>query len=131
MLRAGRAGEGIYTYLPLTQSVRLIRKLSEADIEEYNRISAFGINIDNDKLGIAVYYVYSLYDNSRKYGDMAMQFGYIEAGEIAENIQLAATCMDLAATDIGGYEKGLTERFLGIDGLTKHVIHLTLVGTMK
>ena len=57
--------------------------------------------------------------------------GYIEAGEIAENIQLAATCMDLAATDIGGYEKGLTESFLGIDGLTKHVIHLTLVGTMK
>ena len=45
--------------------------------------------------------------------------GYIEAGEIAENIQLAATCMDLAPTDIGGYEKGLTERFLGIDGITK------------
>lgn len=123
--------KGIYTYLPLTQSVRLIRRLSDADIEEYNRISAFGINIDNDNLGIAVYYVYSLYDNSRKYGDMAMQFGYIEAGEIAENIQLAATCMDLAATDIGGYEKGLTESFLGIDGLTKHVIHLTLIGTMK
>lgn len=68
MLQTGRAGEGIYTYLPLTQFVRLIRKLSEADIEEYNRISAFGINIDNESLGIAVYYVYSLYDNSRKYG---------------------------------------------------------------
>lgn len=68
MLQTGRAGEGIYTYLPLTQFVRLIKKLSEADIEEYNRISAFGINIDNESLGIAVYYVYSLYDNSRKYG---------------------------------------------------------------
>lgn len=123
--------KGLYTYLPLTQSLRLIRKLSDADLEEYDRISNFGINIDNNTLGIAVYYVYSLYDNSRKYGDMAMQFGYIEAGEIAENIQLTATGLDLAATDIGGYEKGPTESFLGIDGLTKHVVHLTLVGTMR
>lgn len=123
--------KGIYTYLPLTQSIRLIRELSDADLEEYDRISNFGINIDNKTLGIAVYYVYSLYDNSRKYGDMAMQFGYIEAGEIAENIQLTATGLDLAATDIGGYEKGLAESFLGIDGLTKHVVHLTLVGTTK
>ena len=60
-----------------------------------------------------------------------MQFGYIEAGEIAENVQLAATGLNLAATDIGGYEKGPTERFLGVDGLSKHVVHLTLVGTMK
>lgn len=123
--------KGIYTYLPLTQSIRLIRRLSDADLEEYDRISTFGINIDNKTLGIAVYYVYSLYDNSRKYGDMAMQFSYIEAGEIAENIQLTATGLDLAATDIGGYEKGPAESFLGIDGLTKHVVHLTLIGTVK
>lgn len=122
---------GIYTYLPLTGSIKLIRRLSDGEMEEYNRISNFGINIENDTLGIAVYYVYSLYDNSRKYGDMAMQFAYIEAGEIAENIQLAATAMNLAATDIGGYEKGLTEEFLGVDGLTKHILHLTLIGTCK
>ena len=123
--------KGIYTYLPLTQSIRLVRELSEQEMEDYNRISNFGINIDNERLGVAIYYVYSLYDNSRKYGDMAMQFAYIEAGEIAENIQLAATAMHLAATDIGGYEKGLTEQFFALDGLTKHVIHLTLVGTNK
>ena len=123
--------KGIYAYLPLTQSIRLVRRLSDADLEEYNRISTFGINIDNGTLGIAIYYVYSLYDNSRKYGDMAMQFGYIEAGEIAENVQLAAPGLNLAAPDIGGYEKGPTERFLGVDGLSKHVVHLTLVGTMK
>ncbi len=122
---------GIYTYLPLTQSIRCIRRLSDQEMDEYNRISNFGINIDNDTLGIAVYYVYSLYDNSRKYGDMAMQFAYIETGEIAENIQLTAASMNLAATDIGGYEKGLSESFLGVDGLSKHILHLTLIGTCK
>jgi SagB-type dehydrogenase family enzyme len=122
---------GIYSYLPLTHTIRLIRSLDEQAMEEFNRISSFGININNDTLGLAIYYVYSLYDNSRKYGDMAMQFAYIEAGEIAENIQLTANALDLAATDIGGYEKGLTEEFLGLDGLSKHVIHLTLVGSLK
>lgn len=122
---------GVYTYLPLTHSIQLIRKLSDRDLEDYNRISNFGINIENDTLGIAVYYVYSLYDNSRKYGDMAMQFAYIEAGEIAENIQLTAAGLNLAATDIGGYEKGLTEDFLGLDGLTRHIVHLTLIGTKR
>ena len=49
------------TYLPLTHSIQLIRKLSDRDLEDYNRISNFGINIENDTLGIAMYYVYSLY----------------------------------------------------------------------
>lgn len=123
--------QGIYVYLPLMHAIRLVRKLDRREMDEYDRISNFGINIENDTLGIAIYYVYSLYDNSRKYGDMAMQFAYIEAGEIAENIQLTATALNLAATDIGGYEKGLTEAFLGLDGLTKHILHLTLVGTAK
>ena len=123
--------QGIYVYLPLMHAIRLVRKLDRREMDEYDRISNFGINIENDTLGIAIYYVYSLYDNSRKYGDMAMQFAYIEAGDIAENIQLTATALNLAATDIGGYEKGLTEAFLGLDGLTKHILHLTLVGTAK
>lgn len=123
--------QGIYVYLPLMHAIRLVRKLDRREMDEYDRISNFGINIENDTLGIAIYYVYSLYDNSRKYGDMAMQFAYIEAGEIAENIQLTATALNLAATDIGGYEKGLTEAFLGLDGLTKYILHLTLVGTAK
>lgn len=122
---------GIYTYLPLSQSIRLVKTLDDQDMEEYNRFSEFGINIDNESVGIAIYYVYSFYDNSRKYGDMAMQFAYIETGEIAENIQLAATAMSLCASDIGGYEKSLTEQFFGIDGLTKHILHVTLIGTAQ
>lgn len=120
--------KGLYKYLPITHSIEVVKEFSDGDMDDFNRISSFGINIDNNKIGIAIYYVYSMYDNSRKYGDMAMQFAYIEAGEIAENIQLAATALNLAPTDIGGYEKSLTEQFFGLDGLTKHIIHLTLIG---
>lgn len=122
---------GLYKYLPLSNSIQFVKIFSEVDFDNYKKISNFGINIDTKKIGIALYYVYSFYDNSRKYGDMAMQFAYIEAGEIAENIQLIATALNLAPTDIGGYEKSLSEQFFQLDGLTKHIIHLTLIGKCK
>ncbi|MGC4020282.1 MAG: SagB family peptide dehydrogenase [Muricomes sp.] len=128
MLNVEGLERGIYRYLPIYHKLQLVRVLDGQDYEEYLKIANFGINIDSGKVGMAIFYVYNLYDNSRKYGDMAMQFAYIEAGEIAENIQLTCTALELAATDIGGYEKALTEQFLGVDGLTKHVIHLTLTG---
>lgn len=128
ILNAEGLEKGIYQYLPLHHKLKVVRLFDEHDYEEYLRLANFGINIESDKVGMAVFYVYNLYDNSRKYGDMAMQFAYIEAGEISENIQLTCTALDLAVTDIGGYEKALTEEFLGLDGLTKHLIHLTLIG---
>jgi SagB-type dehydrogenase family enzyme len=123
--------KGLYKYLPLTHSIQKIRMFDNQEMEAFNQISSFGVNIENNRIGIAVYYVYSLYENSRKYGDMAMQFAYIEVGEISENMQLIATAMNLAPTDIGGYEKSLTEQFFQLDGLSKHIIHLTLIGSMK
>ncbi len=121
--------QGVYKYLPLNHTIVLVKPFEKEDMDQYLQMSNFGINIDSSKVGIAIYYVYSLYDNARKYGDMAVQFAFIEAGEIAENVQLTANALNLAASDIGGYEKGLTETFFGLDGLTKHVIHLTLVGS--
>lgn len=120
--------KGIYRYLPMHHKLQVIKIFDERDYEEFLKLANFGVNIDSSKLGVSIFYVYHLYDNSRKYGDMAMQFAYIEAGEISENIQLTCTALDLAVTDIGGFEKSLTEKFLGIDGLTKHMIHLTLIG---
>jgi SagB-type dehydrogenase family enzyme len=119
---------GIYRYLPIHHQLQVISIFNEQEYEDYLKLANYGINIDSSKLGVSIYYIYNLYDNSRKYGDMAMQFAYIEAGEIAENIQLTCTALDLAVTDVGGYEKALTEQFLGLDGLTKHMIHLTLIG---
>ena len=120
--------KGIYRYLPINHKLQIIRIFDDQDYEDFLKLANFGVNIESHNLGVSIFYIYNLYDNSRKYGDMAMQFAYIEAGEISENIQLTCTALDLAVTDIGGYEKALTEKFLGIDGLTKHMIHLTIIG---
>ena len=120
--------DGIYVYLPLNHALLKIRDIRDQEHHEFTTVAEWGYNIDADKVNVAIFYVYSLYENSRKYCDMGLTFGLIEAGEISENIHLVCTAMNLASCDIGGYEKSLSEQFLGLDGLTKHLIHLALVG---
>ncbi len=118
---------GLYKYMPLTHSLEIMRVFDEKDIDEYLSFTKIGAQIDMGKLNVGVYYIYNIYENSRKYEDMALQFALIEAGEISENIHLVATALNLASTDIGGFEKARTESFFGLDSLTHHIIHLTLV----
>ena len=47
-------------------------------------------------MNVAIYYVSSVYENSRKYGDLGLMFAVIEAGEIAAHLHLICT-----ATKIG------------------------------
>ena len=74
------------------------------------------------------FYVYDMYVNSRKYGDAGTAYAFIEAGETAQNIQLMATALGYGSCDIGGYEKQYVEKSLKLDGITKHVIHTTIIG---
>lgn len=120
--------DGMYVYLPLHHALLKMGEMGEQERREFNAVADWGFNIDAAKVNVAVFYVYSLYENSRKYCDMGLTFGLIEAGEIAQNIHLACAAMNIASCDIGSYEKSPSEQFLGIDGLSKHLIHLTVIG---
>ena len=121
--------DGLYLYLPLTHSLAKIRIFSHNDLEELYSYAEFGLDIETKNINFMIFYSYSMFENARKYGDLALLFAMIEAGEISENIHLACTGMDIASCDIGGFDKAALERFMGLDGLTKHLVHLTIVGT--
>jgi len=120
--------DGIYCYLPNTHSLKKIRVFTEDDKETLNLVTQFGTNFDSEKINVAIFYVYNLYENSRKYSDMGLMFALIETGQIAQNIHLTCTALNLPSSDVGGFEKVPCERFLGVDGLSKQIIHLTVVG---
>lgn len=126
-LNINNLDRGIYKYMPFTHSLEKIKLFSDKDLENYYNSNVFGGDIDLRKTALSIYYVYSLYENSRKYGDMSFQFALIETGEIAQNIQLTAAASGILACDIGGFNKTLSEEFLNIDGQTNHVVHLTLL----
>ena len=126
-LNINNLDKGIYKYMPFTHSLERIKLFNDEDLENYYNNNVFGGGIDLRKTALSIYYVYSIYENSRKYGDMGLQFALIETGEIAQNIQLTAAASGILACDIGGFNKTLSEDLLNIDGNSNHVVHLTLL----
>ena len=105
-----------------------MKKLDGNLEDDINHVAEWGINIEQKKINVIIFYVYSLYNNSRKYSDMAYDFAMVEVGQISENIQLTCTAEGIASCDIGGFEKYKCENFLEIDGLTKNIVNVTIIG---
>ncbi len=123
--------DGIYIYLPFHHSLKKVLAFDEQKRQEHLALGvSWGTNVEPAKVNIAMYYVYSVYENSRKYGDMGTIFALIEAGEIAAHVHLVSTAIKVGSSDMGGWEKVQTERFLGIDGLSKQLVHATVVGML-
>lgn len=126
-----KLADGIYVYLPFGHSLRKISAFDEQRRKEHLALTrSWGTNIEPAKMNAAIYYVYGVYENSRKYGDMGLLFAAVEAGEIAAHVHVVCTATNVASTDLGGWEKARTERLLGIDGLSRQLVHATVVGML-
>ena len=86
------------------------------------------VDFDVNDSGFVLTFVYNMYDNSRKYGDAGVMFGLVEVGAILQNVHLSRTALALVGTDQGGYDKQLIEKALRLDGHTRHVVHVSVVG---
>jgi SagB-type dehydrogenase family enzyme len=123
--------DGIYIYLPFDHSLKKVLVFDERKRKEHLALGvSWRTNVEPAKVNLVIYYVYSVYENSRKYGDLGVTFAMIEAGEIAANIHLICTAKKVGSSDMGGWEKVQTERFLGIDGLSKQLVHTTVIGML-
>lgn len=117
--------KGIYVYQPYSNTILFKKSVTT---ENLRSLAAFGGQIDPEKSAFSVVYVYNYYMNTRKYGDGALAYALIEAGEISANLQLSATGLGYGCCDLGGYQKQYIEDLLDLDGHTKQVIHFTIVG---
>lgn len=63
-----------------------------------------------------------------KYGLRGYRFVLLEAGHLAQNVQLAATALGLATLPVGGFFDRRVEEFLAIDGLYESVVYVIAVG---
>ncbi|MGT2888514.1 SagB family peptide dehydrogenase [Streptococcus didelphis] len=118
--------DGFYEYLPYQHALRC-HHLSEEDIRAF---AEFGI-INAEDCNVVVIYSYNYIRNTRKYGNQATAYAFIEAGEISQNIQLVATALVYGSVDIGGYNKEYLQEKLSLDGLNHHVIHMTIIGNKE
>jgi SagB-type dehydrogenase family enzyme len=63
-----------------------------------------------------------------KYGDRGYRFALLEAGHVAQNINLVANALGLGSINLGGYFDRRADDFLGIDGLTHSTIYMAGIG---
>ncbi len=114
----------LYYYNPLQKELRQLTN-KNCNTQVQNILMQPEL-VENSSLQIFLTAVFSR--STKKYSDRGYRFAFLEAGHIAQNINLIATAMNLASINIGGYYEEEANKFLKIDGLYQSVIYMVLVG---
>jgi len=63
-----------------------------------------------------------------KYGARGIRYVYLDAGHVGQNLQLAATALDLGSCNIGALFDDEVNELLGVDGRLEAVVYAAAVG---
>ena len=116
---------GLYHYNPTLSEVRLVR---EGDLTPLvaEALVPFQANVAYDSS--AIFFLTAIFERSTfKYGQRGYRFVLLEAGHMAQNLNLAATGLDLGVLSVGGYYDRVADRLLGIDGVTHTTVYMVAV----
>ena len=114
---------GLYHYSPVFNAVHLIKKGDFRDeissaLVEFQSSLAFDLSV--------IIFITAVFQRSIfKYREKGYRFALMEAGHLAQNINLTATALNLGVINIGGYYDREIDRFLEIDGLRHSTIYMT------
>jgi SagB-type dehydrogenase family enzyme len=115
---------GLYHYNPTHHCLRFLqygdhcRQLSEALIQP-------NIALDTAML----VFITAVFERSTfKYGDRGYRFVLLEAGHVAQNINLSCVALGLGSVNIGGYADRQMDEILGLDGVSQSTIYLVGIG---
>lgn len=115
---------GAYRYQPRHHA---LVSVGPPELPSVQGLAQFG-EIEADKAALMIGYVYSTMENARKYGEAGLGFAFIETGAIAAHVHLVATALGVGSCDVGSFAKDRFEALFDADGLSRHMIHLTVVG---
>ena len=124
-INVAQLAPGAYRYLPKHHALKPVGR--PGALEDVKKMAQFH-EIEIEKSSFMAVYVYKHFENARKYGDSALGFAFIESGAMAAHTHLVCTALGFGSCDVGNYSKRQFERILDVDGVSGHVIHLTVVG---
>jgi SagB-type dehydrogenase family enzyme len=117
---------GLYHYNPLRNELRLLR---EGDC---STAIARGLVSFQSQLAIdacAVLFLTAIFERSTfKYGARGYRFVLLEAGHVAQNINLVAAALGLGCVNIGGYYDRQIDEFLDLDSVTHSTVYMVALG---
>ena len=117
---------GIWHYNP---TERVLRQVVSGDLSQKIGQAMLFPNVPSD--ASMVIFVTAIFERSVfKYGERGYRFVLLEAGHVAQNINLAATALGLGVTNIGGYFDREIDRLVGLDGLRQSTVYMIAVGRL-
>jgi SagB-type dehydrogenase family enzyme len=120
------APPGLYHYNPMRNEIRRV-----LDDDQSPRIADALIPFQSHLALDAALLVFltALFGRSTfKYATRGYRFILLEAGHVAQNLNLVANGLGLASLNVGGYFDRRLDEFLGLDGLTHSAIYMVAIG---
>jgi SagB-type dehydrogenase family enzyme len=115
---------GLYHYNPLRHHLRFLRygdeshRLAEALVQRQ-------LALDTAML----LFITAVFERSTfKYGERGYRFVLLEAGHVAQNVNLVAGALGLGCVNIGGFFDRQIDDLLGLDGLGHSTVYLAGLG---
>ncbi len=115
---------GLYHYDPTENGVR---RLIDGDMSRSLGEALVQSNLAFDSS--AIFFLTAVFERSVfKYGNRGYRFVLLEAGHVAQNLNLTALGIGLGALNIGGYVDRRIDEMLGLDGVTHSTVYMLAVG---
>jgi SagB-type dehydrogenase family enzyme len=119
-------GPGLYHYNPQRNVLSWIRE-EDLTAQLMRCFVSFQTHLATDSALIIL--VTALFERSTfKYGSRGYRFVLLEAGHLAQNVNLVAAALGLGCIDIGGYFDRKVDEVLGIDGIRHSTVYMIGIG---
>ncbi|MDT7043056.1 SagB/ThcOx family dehydrogenase [Candidatus Nitronereus thalassa] len=118
---------GLYHYNSAGHHVRRLRAG-----DERQSIAEAIIQPDLALEGSLMIFITAMFERTVfKYGDRGYRFALLEAGHVAQNMNLVATALKLGCVNIGGFYDRDIDAYLDLDGILHSTIYMMAIGEPK
>jgi SagB-type dehydrogenase family enzyme len=115
---------GLYHYNPTERGLRLLLHGDSARVIGKALVQG-NLAVDTSM----IVFITAIFERSVfKYGNRGYRFTLLEAGHVAQNLNVAATALGLACVNIGGFFDREIDSFLGLDGVQHSTVYLVGIG---
>jgi len=115
---------GLYHFNPTENCVRLLRAGDEP-----RQLSRLLVQPQVSLDASVIVFVTAMFERSVfKYRDRGYRFTLLEAGHVAQNLNLVSTALGLSVLNVGGFFDRDVDDFLGIDGLNHSTVYMLAIG---
>lgn len=115
---------GLYHFNPCEHSLRLMQRGDSA-----RQIGKALVQQDLATDTSMLVFITAVFERSVfKYGNRGYRFILLEAGHVAQNLNIVATALGLSCINIGGFYDREIDRFLGLDGVEHSIVYLVGIG---